>query len=249
MNLIKTKSFELATYSKGDIKSDKFAIVLPGRLDTKDYPHIKSHVEFLSSKGYFALSFDPAGTWESSGDISLYSMTNYLKAINELIELFGNKPTLAVGHSRGGSMAMLAGTTNPKIEAFVSVMSNYSYKPEIYGAYPDEEWRNRGYEISKRDIPNSDEFKEFKLPYSFLEDQIQYDMLEGLRNCTKPKMFFYGKNDTTVESHLVKTAFDNSAEPKEIHELNSDHDYRYKSEIISEVNKYLDEFVNKYKLK
>lgn len=247
MNLIKTKSFELATYSKGDVKSDKFAIVLPGRLDTKDYPHMHSHVEYLASKGYFALSFDPPGTWESKGDISLYSMSNYLQAINELVAYFGNKPTLLVGHSRGGSMSMLAGTTNEKIIAFVAIMGSYSYKVGAR-SYPETEWKEKGYLLNKRDIPESDKFREYKLPYSFYEDQIQYDMSDGLKKCTKPKMFVYGNNDTTVEPEIVKKAYNISSSPKEIKEIDSDHDYRYKPEIINKVNILIGEFLDKYKL-
>ena len=86
MELIKTKSFELAAYSKGLITSNKLAIVLPGRLDTKDYPNIQGHVEYLAKRGFYALSFDPPGTRESLGDISLYTTTNYVKAVNEVIE-------------------------------------------------------------------------------------------------------------------------------------------------------------------
>ena len=45
MNFVQTKGFKLAIYSKGNPKSKKLALVLPGKLDTKDYAHMKSHVE------------------------------------------------------------------------------------------------------------------------------------------------------------------------------------------------------------
>lgn len=60
MDIIKTKSFELAVITEGDKNAAKLAIVIPGRLDTKDYAQNPSHIKFLASKGYFALSFDPA---------------------------------------------------------------------------------------------------------------------------------------------------------------------------------------------
>jgi len=44
MDLIKTKDFDLAMYAKGDSSSPKVALVLPGKLDTKDYHHMRSHV-------------------------------------------------------------------------------------------------------------------------------------------------------------------------------------------------------------
>ena len=100
MKILKTKNFELAVYEKGDFNSPKLAIAIPGRLDTKDYIHNTSLVDYLASRGYFALSFDPPGTWESPGDMSLYTTTNLIKSVNDLIEFFGNKPTLLAGHSR-----------------------------------------------------------------------------------------------------------------------------------------------------
>lgn len=243
MGLIKTTSFELATYSQGDPQSKKLALVLPGKLDTKDYPHMRSHVDFLATQGYLALSFDPPGTWESPGDLALYTMTNYLTAINELIEHLGNKPTFVVGHSRGGSMAMLAGITNPLVTHFGAIMSYYTFKPDIHGEYPDEEWKKTGYKISRRDVPASTAMREFKLPYSFLEDQIQYDMLPGLKNTIKPKMFVVGEKDVTVKPEIVKTAYEAAAEPKVLYTLPSDHDYRFHPDLVVKVNSYLGEFL------
>lgn len=130
MSFIQTKNYKLAVYLRGDVNSQKLALVLPGQLDTKDYPHMRSHVEYLSKRGYLALSFDPASTWESPGDYRLYTMTNYLKQINELVEYHGNKPTFVIGHSRGGSMAMLAGINNPHITCFASIMSYCSFNPK-----------------------------------------------------------------------------------------------------------------------
>ncbi|KKR09386.1 MAG: hypothetical protein UT37_C0022G0007 [Parcubacteria group bacterium GW2011_GWA2_39_18] len=248
MDLIKTKDFDLATHTRGNSSSPYLALVLPGRLDTKDYPHMLSHVEYLAKRGYFALSFDPPGTWESPGSIQLYTMTNYLKAINELIEYFGNKPTFIMGHSRGGSMAMLAGIGNPYITSFASVMSTYSYKPEVHGGYPDEQWEKDGYKIHKRDIPGkTNEFVEFRLPYTFLEDQIQYDMLAGLKESKKPKLFILGQHDKTVLPGIVKTAYDAASDPKVLGMINSDHSYGVNNSLIKEVNDiigggFLDEY-------
>lgn len=241
MDRIKTKSFELAVYSKGDEKSSKLALVLPGRLDTKDYPHMRSHVDYLAGKGYFALSFDPPGTWESAGSIEIYSMTNYLKAINELIEHFGNKPTFVMGHSRGGTMAMLAATTNPKITGFAAVMSNYE------GSAAKTEMKPGDVQIEYRDLPeNPAEKKRIDLPYAYFKDASQYNMIEGLKTYKKPKLFFWGNKDVMAEPEDVKRAYEASAEPKELHELDSKHDYRHSHKLIEEVNEVLGAFLSKF---
>ena len=240
--IVQTHSFELAIYARGNESADKLALVLPGRLDTKDYAHMTSHVDYLASIGYYAVSFDPPGTWESPGPIDLYTTTNYLKAINELIEHYGNKPTVLIGHSRGGSMALLAGTTNPFVTHMVAIMSHHG--PSTVGKPEDQSVITP----SLRDLPpgtsRTTQHKEFFLPYSYFVDQQQYDALEKLRSSKKSKLFFYGTRDVLVSPESVKSMYDVSAEPKIIHHLNSEHDYRLHPEIIDEVNNAMSEFLS-----
>jgi len=240
---ITTDSFRLAVYQKGSIQADKLAIVLPGRLDTKDYPHMRSHVDFLSTKGYLALSFDPPGTWESDGDISKYSMTNYLKAIKELIEYYGNKPTFLMGHSRGGSMAILAGIRLKHVERFAAVMGRATYKTK---KFIDKDWKEKGFSVSIRDTPK--EYKErtktFHLPYAFVEDSFQYDMINDLKTCTKPKLFIAGSKDDLVDPVKIREEYELSSEPKQFEMLESDHDYRKNEKMIQKVNDILGRFIS-----
>lgn len=232
MGIIKTKSFELATYEKGSKDSKKIILLLPGQLDTKDYAHMISHVDFFADKGYFALSFDPPGTWESPGSIELYTMTNYLKAINELIEFFGNKPTVLMGHSRGGTMAMLAGANNEYVTHIIAVMS-HTAPSEL-----DKSQVKDGVKISYRDMPPNDTVnkKKFDLPINYFEDAKKHDVLGVIEKCKKPKLFFYGTMDVLVEPEDVKETFEVVPDPKYIHELNTEHDYRLHKNIVDEVN-------------
>jgi pimeloyl-ACP methyl ester carboxylesterase len=248
MNFIKTETFELAVYSKGDINAVKLALVLPGKLDTKDYVHMKNHVEYLADLGFLAISFDPPGTWESPGDISLYTMSNYEKAIHEVITYYGNKPTFLMGHSRGGSLAIIAGAANPHVFAYTSIMGSLSK-----GAFTQEEnpeWEKNAVVISKRDLPpgGGPKVKEFKLPYNFLLDQKKYDLTENLLASQKPKLFFVGKYDTIVNPEKIRGAYQLYADPKELHELNYDHDYRQDKKMIDEVNLTVENFLRKYNL-
>ena len=243
MNMLKTKSFELAVYAKGDPESPKLAIIVPGRLDTKDYVHNTSLVGYLASRGYFALSFDPPGTWESPGDIALYTTTNCIKAVEELIAHFGNKPTLLAGHSRGGTVAMLVGPGNPHVTHLVAIFSYYGAPSD-----PEPERIEHGALVSYRDLPpgteKTKERKRFDLPLNYFEDGKQYNALPGLKNCTKPKLFFYGMQDIMNDPEEVKKAFAESAEPKMIQAVDSEHDYRYHPEAIEEVNRVIGEFLD-----
>jgi pimeloyl-ACP methyl ester carboxylesterase len=240
MTNIRTKSFTLSVYSNGDKHAGRLALVLPGRLDTKDYPHMHSHVDLFARHGFFALSFDPPGTWGSEGNIELYTMTNYLKAINELIEHFGNKPTLLMGHSRGGSMAMLGAITNPYVTHFIAAMSRA-------GASARHSSMKLGDVLTEyRDVPgHPDERKKFDLPYSFFEDSETYDMREGLKTCRASKLFIAGTRDRIVDPNKVKEAYEVAAEPKLLEVVNFGHDYRHHPDQIEEVNRLVEKFFKK----
>lgn len=248
MSLVKTESFELAIYSQGDPNSQKLALVLPGKLDTKDYSHIKSHVDFLANLGYFALSFDPPGTWESPGGIDLYTVTNYLKAVDEVVEYYGKKPTFIMGHSRGATIATIAGVRNKYIFAFAAVMSSFSKGGFQESA--DNQWKAKGFAISRRDLPpgGGAKEKEFKLPYSFYEDQTKYDLTNDITDSSKPKLFILGKRDDLIPPEIIKETFNLFADPKELYDLNSDHNYRHDQALIKEVNEKIGEFLKEFDL-
>lgn len=245
MEIIKTKSFELAVYTKGNQTSPKVAIVIPGRLDSKDYAHNTSLVDYLAGRGFFALSFDPPGTWESPGPIDIYTSTNYIKAVNELIEYFGNKPTILAGHSRGGTVSMLVAPSNPHVTSFIAILS-YTGAPDA----PDEKKIESGAVISYRDIPpgtsKTSEQRRFDLPLHYFEDGQKFDAQEGLEACTKPKLFFYSIPDD--KENVEQIGYEVSAEPKVLHALNSEHDYRYNPEALADVTRVVGEFLDTYSI-
>ncbi len=243
MEIIQTSSFKLAVNTKGDKNAEKVAILLPGRLDTKDYANFVSHQEYLASKGFYAVALDPPGTWESPGGIELFTTTNYLKAVNELIEYYGNRPTLLLGHSRGAEVAALVSTANPLVIGLVSI--NGSFGPP---SPQDEDLVKDGMIIEPRDLLpgtiKTAKQKIFKLPVKYFEDGNRYDSVAGLRNWTKPKLVFYSTKDEWREPEEVIEIFESLAEPKMIYELNSTHDYRYFSKVVEQVNLVVGQFID-----
>ncbi|MCL4390222.1 MAG: alpha/beta hydrolase [Patescibacteria group bacterium] len=241
---IKTKSFELAILASGNRNARKLALLLPGRLDTKDYACFPSHADYLAEYGFYAVAFDPPGTWESSGGINLYTTTNYIKAVGELIEYFNNKPTLLMGHSRGAAVSIFA-SVNLAVVGIVPIMANFG-EPTA----PGEEAMQKGYKLSYRDLPpgtsKTKEQKEFKLPAAYWEDGKQYNAGEILKICRKPKLLIYGDKDEFTPVDVAKKLFEEAPAPKMIKEIHSTHDYRYSPEAIEEVNKELGKFLDKY---
>ncbi len=242
---VKTKSFDLAVFSRGNRNAKKLALLIPGRLDTKDYVHLVSHVEYLGKHGFLALAFDPPGTWKSSGKIEEYTTTNYIKCINELIEFFGNRPTLLVGHSRGGSVAMLTSMSNSSVVGVVLIMANYGVPTP-----PDDEVKKRGFKISYRDLPpgtsKTSEQNKFTLPISYWEDGERYNPLQALKKCTKAKLLVYGTKDEFTSPKEVKQIYKNISKPKMIVEIKSEHDYRHDQKAIQKVNQSIGKFLKKF---
>jgi pimeloyl-ACP methyl ester carboxylesterase len=242
MEFIQTSSFKLASYSRGDKDSSRLALVLPGRLDTKDYAHMRNQVEYFADKGFYGLSFDPPGTWESPGDITAFTTTNYLKAVNEVIEHFGNRKTVLFGHSRGGAVAMLT-STNPAVERIAMIMATYG-KPSSPSAKAVEQ----GFELELRDLPpgtsKTTEKRKFELPLSYFKDGEQYHPREVLNSFIKPKLLIYGTEDAFTPVERVKEVYAEITGQKMIYELHSEHDYRYHPELFKEINTVMEKFLN-----
>jgi pimeloyl-ACP methyl ester carboxylesterase len=245
MNIVKTKSFDLAIYAKGDVDSPKLALILPGRLDTKDYIHMRDLVDFLGAKGYYALSFDPPGTWDSPGGTVLYSTSNYIKSVNELISFYGSKPTVLLGHSRGAAVAILAGSLNPSVTSIVAVAASYGQPTP-----PSQDIIQSGFLLEQRDLPpgghRTEEKKQFHLPAEYFNDAVQYSAAETLRRCKKPKLIFYCDDDEFTKPERVKEVYEEVPEPKMLHELRSTHDYRLYPEAMEEVRRVVSEFFGEF---
>jgi pimeloyl-ACP methyl ester carboxylesterase len=243
MSTLRTESFALGCYMAGDVESDKLALVLPGLLDTKDYPHMRSHTEFLAALGYYAISFDMPGTWESGNNIEEYTTTNSLRAVSELTMKY-SKPTLLVGHSNGGRLALLASIRNPEVEACIAIMN----APTFVRAsnYHDRKvmWKAEGTKTLFRNDPsNPGQQRRFDLPFSFCEDADTYDTRVGLDGLRIPKLFIAGTQDMTVTPGDVRQSFEAAAEPKTMTIIDSDHNYRWHPHVISEVNQLMQEFL------
>jgi len=244
MQILKTSNFEIAANLTGNEQAAKIAILLPGRLDTKDYANFTSHAEYLSQKDFFVIAIDPPGTWDSPGDLSNYSTTTYLKSIHELIDYFRNRPTLLLGHSRGGATAMLA-STNPAVIGLAVVNAAYGMPTP-----PDPERMENGALVEYRDLPpgniRSKEQRRYNLPMAYFEDGGKHDPLAALINYKGPKLIVHGTQDEFTSLSEVKEAFDGLPGPKTFLEIDCTHDYRLYPGVIQTVDEALGEFVDKY---
>lgn len=241
MKIVQTKSFQIAINEYGNSTSDCVAILMPGRLDTKDYINFVKHGEFLAKNGYMAISIDPPFTWDSPGDLQNYTTSNYVRAVNELIEYFGNKTTLLLGHSRGGATAMIA-SSNPNVDAIVLINAAYgsptppNQKKIIDGCLPES-----------RDIPPGDTRTEkrqnFMLPMDYFKDGNKHNPVGALKRFKGKKLLIHATHDEFCSSEEVREIYNSLAEPKSFLEIGGTHDYRLFPEVIEQINQSMLGFI------
>lgn len=228
-------------------KTDKLAILCPGYLDSKDYRGLSNLAEKLSGKDYVVVRFDPIGTWESEGDISEYTTTQYLADIKSVLEYMLSqrdyKIILLGGHSRGGKMSILYAARDSRITSVLAIMAS-SGPIEGQGR---EEWEKSEVKISQRDLPDDESKKiEFCVPFSHVLDHDQYDALADVKKIKTPIIFIAGELDEVVPAEDVKEIFDNANEPKKFIIIpNIGHDYRYNPSETEIVNNKIMEILEK----
>ena len=242
MKLIKTENFEIAANITGSEDAPKLALLMPGRLDTKDYANFTSHAVFLSKHGYLVVAIDPPGTWDSPGDLNNYTTSTYVKAINELIDYFGNRPTLLLGHSRGGATAMLA-STNPAVKELVVINAAYGSPTPPKPAEVES-----GVLVELRDLPpgnvRTEKKVRFELPMAYFEDGQKHNPKEALSQFKGTKLLIHATKDEFTELSKIKAIYDGLPEPKMFLEIDCTHDYRLFPEVIAQVNQKLGEFID-----
>lgn len=246
MGLIETADFRLDTYATGEPDSRRLALVLPGLVDTKDRPYLREHTDFLGGLGYLAVAFDPPGTWSSSGSIEDYTVTNYLQAISQLIEHYGNRPTTLAGASLGGRIALLAAMRNGHVDRAVAITTVFPFIRDENRQSRTVKWQAQEERLFKIEDPNvPDRYREFRLPYSHSEDAQQYDVpgTAALAELAIPKLFIVATRDSLVPPAVAYETYEMAAEPKELFKLNADHDYWRTPNHIRRVNRIIGGFL------
>jgi pimeloyl-ACP methyl ester carboxylesterase len=217
---------------------DKLAILCPGYLDSKDYPHLVGLAEELCAHGYTVVRFEPTGTWESDGTIADYTTTQYLIDIRNVLEYMLREReyagVLLGGHSRGGQVAILYAARDQRITQVVAIMP--SSPASLVGKDPSA-WEREGFRISGRDTPDGKGMREFRVPYTHVTDRNRFDVVSDAKKTHAAMLIIAGDKDRVVPPETVKTIFENANEPKKFVLLEGiGHDYRRNPQEIKLVN-------------
>ncbi len=232
-----------AVVHRPDELTDKLAILCPGYLDSKDYDHLVGLAHDLTAKGYTVARFDPIGTWESGGEIADYTTGECLENMKAVLEYMlkarAYKQILAGGHSRGGFIAMLYALREPRISAALAIMPPCSLIRRG-NEWKMEEWKKTGFKTSKRDVPNSSDYKTFTVPYSQVLEGAKFNVLEEIGQLKVPVVLVAGELDRVITPAEVESIYQQANEPKQLIVLPGiGHDYRHRLEEIKKVNEQI----------
>lgn len=222
-------------------KTGKLAILCSGYLDSKDYRHLTGLAEALNKEGYTVVRFDSTCVWESDGNISDYTTTQYLEDIKNVLEHMlhqaSYKHILIGGHSRGGQVAILYAARDPRISLVLAVMPSSKLTTKMGQCYKD--WQKTGISTSYRDLPDNKKQKRvFHVPYSHAVDKDKYDVVEDVKKVKVPIIFIAGELDDQCPPEHVRKIFDSANEPKKFVLISGiGHDYRFSDDEIKLVNK------------
>ena len=218
----------------------KVALLLPGSLDSPDYLHLKTFDKRLTEMGYIVERLDLGGLWET-GSAENYTITNSLKQIKERIDSYKDQnpsEILLLGHSRGALTAIIAGARMPEVTKIVALCSPVDIRNSI------NKWTIGEPRISKRDLPEDPtKFREFSVPYSYLEDALKYSAVEEVKKINKPLMIFMAMDDDTVLPSDIEKIVANANSPYVVRQPDMGHDFR-KSQaqcdiVMDEIEKFL----------
>lgn len=218
----------------------KLVLLLPGYIDSPDYLHMMIFDKGLSKLGYTVERLDLGNLWRT-GKADNYTITNFISQIRERIEYYKDqKPEeiVLIGHSRGAFTAMIAGNRINEVNRIVALCPPPDIKASV------GKWVNKGNRVSKRDLPsNSDEFVEFSIPYTYVEDSLRYSAIEEVKNINKPLMIFIALNDTVVKPELTEQIVASANNPYVVRQSNMGHDFRYSENdtriVLEEIEKFL----------
>ncbi|MGC0371968.1 MAG: hypothetical protein DGJ47_000671 [Rickettsiaceae bacterium] len=188
----------------------------------KDITALSRISKALNNAGMALFRFDYTGLGGSQGD---FSDTNFSSNVGDLIAAadFMRKefsaPQILVGHSFGGTAAIVAASQIPEVKAVATIGSpcDSSHVTHNFALHIDEI-------NSKGEAEVLLGGRKFNIKKQFLEDIKSQDMPEKIRNLRKALLVMHSPLDSTVSIENAKQIYKLAKHPKSFVSLdNADH--------------------------
>ncbi len=203
-------------------KPQAFAVFAHCFTCSKDFIAASWITRSLAGEGIAVLRFDFTGLGNSQGD---FANTNFSSNIDDLISAAEflktnyQPPQLVVGHSLGGTAAIVAASRLPEIKAVATVNSPYapSHLKRVLKSAESEI-------ISKGQAVVEVAGRPFTIKKQFLDDIAAHNMEAVLASLARPLMIFHSPVDAIVDIENTVKIFQAARHPKSFISLdNADH--------------------------
>lgn len=220
---------------------NQFGELLSARIEFPPEGHIKAYAIFahcftcgkniyaarhiarqLALHNIAVLRFDFTGIGESEG---AFSQTNFTSNISDIIEAAGyladhyEPASLLIGHSWGGTAALVAAGQLPEVKGVCTIGSPYdpAHIDHLLDDYLDEIKQN-----GQADVRLG--AKTIKIKRQFLEDIKDHSTVSGIENLGKALLIFHSPQDRVVGIQNAAQIFKAARHPKSFLSLDqSDH--------------------------
>lgn len=209
----------------------------------KEEPQIQALAEYFKKNNYTVVRWDMTNSvGESEGAFENATVTNYYADLESVIAWAQNQawykePFILSGHSLGGMCSILYAEKHPeKIKGLIplSTVISGELSLEAYGDEAIQHWREAGFRI----VENSKTGEEMRLPWSHMEDRLQYTVLDHIDALTMPVLLIVGEQDEKTppaheeillqhiptskkELHIISGAEHSFATPSELSHIRS----------------------------
>jgi len=178
----------------------------------KDFSAVNRIAKELNNEGIALFRFDFTGIGNSEGD---FSNTNFSSNVGDIVSAAHymrdhlEAPSILIGHSLGGTAALLSSMQIPDIKAVcvIGAPSNTVNILKHFQSAMDEIEQKGEAEI---DLGG----RKFKIKKQFIEDAKEQRVLEVLERYRKPLLIMHSPTDATVNIDHAKRIYEKAHHPK-----------------------------------
>jgi len=190
----------------------------------KEQDHIEIFASAFRENDFTVVRFDTTNSvGESGGKMEDASVTNYYSDLEDVIRWASSQgwykePFWMAGHSLGGICITLFVQNHPdKVEALAPISTVVSGKLSMERPWNKEmyeEWEKSGWiEMPSASKPGVVK----RLPWSFVEDGLKYDLLDRVDKLVVPILMIVGDRDRSTPQEHQQILYDALPGKKELH--------------------------------
>ena len=206
-----------------DGEGEKGIVVCSHFTGFKEYKHYYKLAKALAKEGFLVLRFDFSDCiGESQGSCETMSLTHQIRDVvsaMDFLEERGVKKIGLMGHSLGGTTAIVTASEDKRVKALVTAASLAKLDWDTLFKKKNEEWKKQGFIT----FPSWKK-GEIKINYGFYKDLAQNDATELIKKVSAPLLVIQAGNDELVPIKNGQGIYDNANDPKEINVIeNANH--------------------------